>query len=245
MLKTGCQWRQLPRDVPPWRAVYDDVRRWRRDGTWPRLHDTLRARLRQRFGRHKHPIAGCLDSQSVNGTATPGERGDDAGKKITGRKRQILVDTLGLLLVVLVTAASVQERDGARLPGQCKKLRKIWVDGGDRGHLVEWVASRFQFVLSVVLLPRRWVVERTVAWLNHSRRLSKDDERLMPTSETWIDLAIGVLTQSKRFGDQRRRDQRGKHDVGLVVAGEHAPPALNPSKQPLALVSSPLVRASV
>jgi putative transposase len=200
VLKTGCQWRQLPREFPSWSAVYYDFRRWRLDGTWPRIHDTLRARR-----RHQHPTAGCLDSQSVKGTSTPGARGFDAGKKINGRQRHILVDTLGLLRVVLVTAASVQDRDGARqllrhLPGPCKRLRKMWVDGGYSGRLVEGVASRFQFVLSVVLrpkevrrfvlLPRRWVVERTFAWLNLSRRLSKDYERLMPTSETWIDLAM-------------------------------------------------------
>jgi putative transposase len=205
VLKTGCQWRQLPRDFPHWSAVYYYFRRWRRDGTWLRIHDTLRARLRQRHGRHKHPSAGCLDSQSVKTTATPGERGYDAGKKINGRKRRILVDTLGLLLVVLVTAASVQDRDGAHqllrhLPGPCKKLRKIWVDGAYSGRLVDWVAERFRFVLAVVLrpkesrrfvlLPRRWVVERTFGWLNLSRRLSKDYERLMPTSETWIHLAM-------------------------------------------------------
>jgi putative transposase len=186
VLKTGCQWRQLPRDFPPWSAVYYYFRCWRLDGTWIRIHDTLRARLRQRSGRHKHPSAGCLDSQSVKTTAIPGARGYDAGKKINGRKRHILVDTLGLLLVVLVTAASVQDRDGARqllrhLPGPCKKLRKIWVDGGYSGRLVDWVAERFRFVLAVVLrpkesrrfvlLPRRWVVERTFGWLNLSRRL--------------------------------------------------------------------------
>jgi putative transposase len=205
VLKTGCQWRQMPRDFPPWSAVYYYFRRWRRDGTWRRIHDTLRARLRQRSGRHKHPTAGCLDSQSVKTTAIPGERGYDAGKKINGRKRHILVDTLGLLLVVLVTAASVQDRDGARqllrhLPGPCKKLRKIWVDGGYSGRLVDWVAEHFRFALTVVLrpkesrrfvlLPRRWVVERTFGWLNLSRRLSKDYERLIPTSETWIHLAM-------------------------------------------------------
>jgi putative transposase len=205
VLKTGCQWRQLPRDVPPWSAVYDDFRRWRGDGTWTRIHDTLRARLRQRNGRHKHPSAAGLDRQSVKTTAVPGKRGDDAGKKINGRKRHILVDTLGLLLVVLVTTASVQDRDGARqllrhLPGPCKKLRKLWVDGGYSGRLVDWVAERFRFLLAVVLrpkesrqfvlLPRRWVVERTFAWLNLSRRLSKDYERLMPTSETWIQVAM-------------------------------------------------------
>jgi len=205
VLKTGCQWRQLPRDFPPWSAVYDHFRRWRLDGTWARLHDSLRARRRRKLGRHKHPTAGCLDSQSVKGSSTPGARGFDAGKKINARKRHLLVDTLGLLRVVLVTAASVQDRDGARqllrhLPGSCKKLRKIWVDGGYSGTLVEWVTRRFQFILAVVLrpketrrfvlLPRRWVVERTFAWLNLSRRLSKDYERLMQTSETWIYLVM-------------------------------------------------------
>ncbi|MGR9052839.1 MAG: IS5 family transposase, partial [Gammaproteobacteria bacterium] len=188
ILKTGCQWRQLPHDFPAWEAVYYYFRRWKLNGTWAYLNDLLRAHLRVKCGRHKQPTAGCLDSQSVKGTAVPGERGYDAGKKINGRKRHILVDTLGLLLVILVTSASVQDRDGARqllnrLPGCCKKLRKIWVDGGYSGRLVEWVAERFKFCLAVVLrpketrkfvlLPRRWVVERTFGWLNHSRRLSK------------------------------------------------------------------------
>lgn len=114
VLKTGCQWRQLPHDLPPWNAVYYDCRRWRLDGTWTRIHETLRARLRRQHGRHKHPTGGCLDSQSVNTTATPGTRGYDAGKKINGRKRHLPVDTLGFALMVLVTAASVQDRDGAR-----------------------------------------------------------------------------------------------------------------------------------
>jgi putative transposase len=134
-----------------------------------------------------------------------GPRGFDAGKLINGRKRHILVDTLGLLLVVVVTVASVQDRDGARLllrqlPGHCKKLRKIWVDGGYSGRLVAWVAERFKFCLTVVLrpkqtrqfvlLPRRWVVERTFGWLNHSRRLSKSYERLTRTDETWVYIAM-------------------------------------------------------
>lgn len=205
ILKTGCQWRQLPRDFPAWEAVYYYFHRWTLDGTWEYLNHQLRSRLRVKSGRHKHPTAGCLDSQSVKSTAIPGERGYDAGKKINGRKRHILVDTLGLLLTVMVTPASVQDRDGARLllnrlPGSCKKLRKIWVDGGYSGRLVEWVTERFKFCLTVVLrpketrqfvlLPRRWVVERTFGWLNHSRRLSKSYERLSRTDEVWVYIAM-------------------------------------------------------
>src|SRR5947199_7903829 len=179
---TGCQWRMLPRDYPAWQSVYTYFRTFRDDGTWQRLHDRLRAQVRQRVGRHKHPTAGCLDSQSVKTTQVPGVRGFDAAKNIKGRKRHLLVDTLGLLLSVAVTAASVQERDGARrllacTGGGCKKLRRIWVDGGYRGpSLAAWVTTRFRFVLQVVLrseeqrgffvLPRRWVVERTFAWLS-------------------------------------------------------------------------------
>jgi putative transposase len=204
VLKTAYQWRQLPGDCPVWRAVYYYFYRWSLDGTWERLHDLLRAML-EKNGRHKHPTAGCLDSQSVKGTAIPGERGYDAGEKVNGRKRHILVDTLGLLLTVMVTAAGVQDRDGARLllnrlPGSCKKLRKIWVDGGYSGRLVEWVAEQFKFRLAVVLrpketnkfvlLPRRWVVERTFSWLNHSRRMSKSYERPCRTDEAWVYLAM-------------------------------------------------------
>lgn len=205
ILKTGCQWRQLPRDFPNWIAVYYYFDLWRRNGTWERIHHVLRSRLRVQKQRHKHPTAGCMDSQSVKCTAIAGERGYDAGKKINGRKRHILVDTLGLLLTVVVTVGSVQDRDGARmllsnLPGSCKKLRKIWVDGGYSGQLVSWVTEQFKFCLAVVLrpkeskkfvlLPRRWVVERTFGWLNHSRRLSKSYERLMKTDETWVYIAM-------------------------------------------------------
>jgi len=205
VLKTGCQWRQLPREFPAWSAVYYYFYSWSHNGTWERLHHLLRSRLRERDGRHKHPTAGCLDSQSVKCTAVPGQRGFDAGKKVNGRKRHILVDTPGLLLTVVVTVASVQDRDGARLllhhlPGCCKKLRKIWVDGGYSGHLVDRVANRFKFCLAVVLrpketrkfvlLPHRRVVERTFSWLNHSRRLSKSYEHLTSTDETWIYIAM-------------------------------------------------------
>src|SRR5512135_1659292 len=169
----GIQWRMLPKEYPKWQSVYSYFRDWKRTGTWKRIHDTLRAKVRQRAGRHKQPTAGCLDSQSVKTTAVPGSRGFDKGKLINGRKRHVLVDTTGLLMTVRVTAASVQDSVGARLllarlDGAGKKLRRIWVDGGYRGQLLDWVAAHCRFRLQVVLrpeeqkrfavLPRRWVV---------------------------------------------------------------------------------------
>jgi putative transposase len=205
---TGCQWRAVPHDLPNWSTTYGYFRLWRNDGTWQRLHDTLHARLRQHLGRHKQPTAGCLDSQSVKTTQVPGERGYDGGKQVNGRKRHILVDTLGLLLIVVVTAASLPDCHGARylfkrLGGSGKKLRKIWVDGGYRGALLSWVKEHLWFALQVVLrpqeqkgfvvLPRRWVVERTFAWLNLCRRLSKDYERQTSSSEALIYIAMTRL----------------------------------------------------
>jgi putative transposase len=205
---SGCQWRMLPREYPAWQSVYTYFRQWCDDGTWQRLHDTLRARVRQQAGRHKHPTAGALDSQSVKTTQIPGVRGYDAGKKVNGRKRHILVDTLGLLLAVVVTSAAVSDPAGARLlfrrlGGTCKKVRRIWVDGTYRGHLLEWVALHCRFVLQPVLrcdgqkgfvvLPRRWIVERTFAWLIQCRRLGKDYERLPVRSEAMIYIAMTRL----------------------------------------------------
>ena len=204
----GIKWRMMPRDYPKWKSVYHYFRRWRMSGDWQRIHDAIHAQLRIKAGGHKHPTAGCLDSQSVKTTEIEGVRGYDAAKQINGRKRHLLVDTLGLLLLVVVTAASVQERDGARLVfkrlrGSCKKLRLIWVDGGYRGSFVKWVAAHLRFRLRVVLhtdkqqgfkvLPRRWVVERTFGWLNQYRRLSKDYEVLPSSSEAFVYIAMTRL----------------------------------------------------
>lgn len=208
VLVSGIQWRLLPHDFPNWSTVYGYFWRWRKAGVWIRIHDSLRAQVRQQEGRHKHPTGGCLDAQSVKTTQIPGERGYDKGKNVKGRKRHILVDTLGLLLVAIVTAASVSDPQGARqlfrrLRGSCKKLRKVWVDGSYRGALQDWVAEHLRIILQPVLrpqerkgftlLPRRWVVERTFSWLNLCRRLSKDYEVYTSTSEAFIYIAMTRL----------------------------------------------------
>ena len=209
VVKGGIQWRMLPREFPCWQSVYSYFRRFRRDGTWRRIHDALRCEVRRRAGRHKHPTAGCLDSQSVRTTEAAGAatRGNDSHKRVKGRKRHVLTDTLGLLMVVVVTAANVQDKAGAlaalkQLGGAGKKLRRIWTDGAyrtGRGHLASWAASHRLALTAVTppegqrgftVLPRRWVVERTFGWLFQSRRLSKDYERLPKTSEAMIYLAM-------------------------------------------------------
>lgn len=204
----GIPWRMLPREYPKWPSVYHYFRQWQANGDWQRIHDTLRARVRRQAGRHKHPTAGCVDSQTVKCLARPGPRGFDAGKHCSGRKRHLLVDTLGLLLAVVVTAASVQDRDGARQVlrqrgGSGKKLRRIWVDGAYRGQLIVWAWQQCRLILQLVLrsntqrgfmvLPKRWVIERTFAWLMQHRRLVRDYEELTASSEAMIYIAMTRL----------------------------------------------------
>lgn len=204
-MRTGCQWEYLPHEYPNYNGVYYHYRKWCTNGTWSRINTLLRKRVRQRCHRHPDPSAAILDSQSVKTSEAGGERGYDAGKKINGRKRHMVVDTLGNLLQVVVHAANIQDYHGAkcvlgRLTGTISSLKKIWADGiYKNGGLVDWVRETFQITLEIVnrepgqkgfhVLPRRWVVERTFAWLGRYRRLSKDCEKYTGISEGVVYIA--------------------------------------------------------
>jgi putative transposase len=206
LVKTACQWRNLPTHFARWATVYHYFRLWKRNGLWERIHAHLREQVRLLEGRHRHPSAAIIDSQSVKSTETSDERGYDAGKKVNGRKRHILVDTIGLILLVTVLPANIQDRDGAKQlltaffrQTTPRRVKHIWADGGYAGALLDWTRRLWRCTIEIVkrselhafkVLPRRWVVERTFGWLGRYRRLNRDYERQAKTGETMVYLAM-------------------------------------------------------
>lgn len=212
IVRGGIQWRMVPNDLPPWQTVYHYFRKWSKEGVWILIHNALRDLARQAAGKKKAPTAAILDSQSVRTASQAGIRGYDAGKKVVGRKRHILVDTMGFLLGLLITDASVQDRDGGRqllhslLTHAYGWLKLIWADGGYAGKLIEEIAAiarhrrvrveivkRSDTVRGFKVLPKRWIVERTFGWFVRNRRLIRDYEANIKHSESMIYIAMSRL----------------------------------------------------
>jgi len=231
VLRRGCQWRLTPHEYGPWSTISAYWRRWRRDGTWEQIHRTMYEQERRRLGRQPTPSAAIIDSQSVKTTERGGPHGYDGGKKLSGRKRHLLVDTLGLVVKALVHPADVQDRAGAprlllSVADTLPRLELIWADSAYVGPVQTWVWETLGWRLQIVerpgrrgqwlradqepplrlpgfqLLPRRWVVERTFAWIGRNRRMSKDYEFLLATSEAWIYLSM-IRLMLKRLAHEQ------------------------------------------
>ncbi len=213
LVKTGCQWRMMPGDFAPWKTVYYYFSIWKKGGIFEVIHEALVEKVRVMEGKKEEPTAGIIDAQSVKNTLVSSEnKGFDAGKKIKGIKRHIIVDTLGLVLAVVIQSASIQDRDGAvdvvnKLCESWRKVVKIFADGGYRGQLIKTIKTKFKIELEIIkrdeqhtfkILPKRWIVERTFAWIDTNRRNSKNYERLNNTSVAMVHLSA-IRIMLKRF----------------------------------------------
>ena len=209
LVKSGCQWRLLPGDFVSWKLVYYYFDTWKKNGTFELINECLVEKIRLKHGKKEQPTVGIIDAQSVKCTLISSEdKGFDAGKKIKGIKRHIIVDTLGLVLAVVIQGASVQDRDGAipvisKLFESWNQIIRIFADSGYRGKLIDKVKTQFKIELEIIkrnelhtfkVLPKRWIVERTLAWIDTNRRNSKNYERLNNTSVAMVHLsAIRIM----------------------------------------------------
>lgn len=205
--RTGCQWRMLPHDLPPWKTAYHYFVLWHEQEVFERINDQLRVSVRVKAGRHPEPSAGVIDSQSVKIVANLGSSGFDGAKKVNGRKRHIVVDTLGLLLEVVVHEASLSDRTSAemvlaKVHAQFKRVTTIFADQGYTGKLIASVQTTLHLTIQIIkrteirafhILPRRWVVERTFGWFGFYRRLSKEYERYPTHSEAFVYIAMSNI----------------------------------------------------